>query len=108
MSYVPSPLYHNGLLYVLNDDGIITCLDATNGKPHFSQRLGGDYSASPLLLGDRIVLSSEQGLVTTIAAGKKYQQLGQLDLVDSIFATAAVGPDGVYVRTLKKLVKFAK
>lgn len=107
MSYVPSPLYHDGLLYVLNDDGIITCLDATSGKPFFSERLGGDYSASPLLFGDRVILCSEQGLVTTIAAGKKYEQLGQLDLVDSIFATPAVGPDGVYIRTLKKLIRFA-
>lgn len=108
MSYVPSPLYHNGLLYVLNDDGIITCLDANTGKPLFSQRLGGDYSASPLLLGNRIVLCSEQGLVTTIAAGNKYKELSQLDLVESIFATPAVGPDGVYIRTLKKLVRIAK
>ncbi|WP_254507718.1 outer membrane protein assembly factor BamB family protein [Anatilimnocola floriformis] len=110
MSYVPSPLYHEGLLYVLNDDGIITCLDAETGKPAFSQRLGGDYSASPLLLGDRIVLCSEQGLIITIATGKKFKKLSELDLEieNGMWATPAVSADGVYVRTLKQLVKFGK
>lgn len=108
MSYVPSPLYHDGLLYVLNDDGIITCLDTADGKPIWSQRLGGDYSASPLLLGDRIVLCSEQGLVITIAAGRKYEKLSELELPGGIWATPAVSADGVYVRTLKQLVRFAK
>lgn len=108
MSYVPSPLYHDGLLYVLNDDGIITCLDAADGEPIWSQRLGGDYSASPLLLGDRIVLCSEQGLILTIAAGRQYQKLGELELADGMWATPSVGPDGIYVRTLKQLVRFAK
>jgi outer membrane protein assembly factor BamB len=108
MSYVPSPLYHDGLLYVLNDDGIITCLNAADGLPIWSQRLGGDYSASPLLLGDRIVLCSEQGLLLTIAAGRKYEKLSELELPDGMWATPAVGADGVYVRTLKQLVRFAK
>ena len=108
MSYVPSPLYHEGLLYVLNDDGIITCLDALDGKPAWSQRLGGDYSASPLLLGNRVVLCSEQGLVITIATGRKYQKLSELELPAGIWATPAVSADGVYVRTLKQLVKLGK
>lgn len=108
MSYVPSPLYVDGLLYVLNDDGIITCLDAADGKPVWSQRLGGDYSSSPLLLGDRIVLCSEQGLVITIATGRKFQKLGELELPNGMWATPAAGPDGVYIRTLKQLIKFAR
>jgi outer membrane protein assembly factor BamB len=110
MSYVPSPLYHEGLLYVLNDDGIITCLDAADGKPVWSQRLGGDYSSSPLLLGNRIVLCSEQGLIITISTGRKYQKLSELDLgiENGMWATPAVSGDGVYVRTLKRLLKFAK
>lgn len=108
MSYVPSPLLFEGLLYVLNDDGIITCLDAATGKPAFSQRLGGDYSASPLLLGNRIVLCSEQGLVLTIATGRKFQKLSELELEDGMWATPAASADGVYVRTLKKLIRFGK
>jgi len=106
MSYVPSPLYSDGLLYVLNDDGVITCLDEAKGKPVWSKRLGGDYSASPLLVGNKIVLCSEQGLVTAIAAGRSFKELEQLDLAEPIFATPAITPAGLFVRTLKKLIRF--
>lgn len=106
MSYVPSPLFADGLLYVLNDDGVITCLDSVTGKPLFSKRLGGDYSASPLLVDGKIVLCSEQGLVTVIAAGREFKQLSQLDLVDPIFATPASTSRGLIIRTFKALICF--
>ena len=44
----PSPLLVGDALYVVNDGGILSCLDATTGETRWVQRLGGSYSASPV------------------------------------------------------------
>ncbi len=60
--YVPTPLYHAGKLYVLHDQGIVMCRDATSGKIGWKRRLQGNFNASPILVGDHLLVCNEEGV----------------------------------------------
>ncbi|MES2573283.1 MAG: PQQ-binding-like beta-propeller repeat protein, partial [Verrucomicrobiota bacterium] len=57
-------------LYFVSDGGIATCADARTGKVHWSERLGGDFSASPLEAEGRIYFQNETGIGFVVKAGK--------------------------------------
>lgn len=103
MPYVPSPLYHDGLLYIADDWGFGNCLDAKTGRFIWSQRLGGDFTSSPVLCGDRIYVANEAGEIYVLAAGRKYKQLAKNAMNDGIMATPTIAGNRIYVRTLSKL-----
>jgi outer membrane protein assembly factor BamB len=62
-------------LYIVNDLGIATCLDARTGTTHWRERLGGNYSASPIFADGRIYFLSEEGVATVLAPGTQFQKL---------------------------------
>ncbi len=73
---VPSPLVHDGRIYMIKNGGIVNCLDAETGKGLFKQRISarGSYYASPIVVGDNIYLTSGQGVVTVLrAADESYR-----------------------------------
>src|SRR3954447_14040146 len=43
-----SPILAEGLIYMISDDGILNCIEAANGKPLYTHRLGGRFAASPI------------------------------------------------------------
>ena len=63
---VPSLLYCQGKLFLLRDGGLLTCLEASNGREIFRERIGaaGQYIASPVVAGDKLVMASVEGIVT--------------------------------------------
>src|SRR4029078_11331845 len=61
MPYVPSPLYDAGVLYIVADWGIASCLDAKSGKPVWVHRLDDDFSSSPVKCGNRTYAANEAG-----------------------------------------------
>ncbi len=95
----PSPLLAGDELYVVNDGGILTCVDAATGTIHWQQRLGGTYSASPILADGRIYIQSEQGVVSVLAPGKEFRLLTRNTLDGSMLATLAVAGGSFFIRT---------
>lgn len=97
----PSLLYCRGRLYLLRDGGVLTCLEAATGKELFRQRIGaaGQYTASPIAAGDKIIAASVRGVVTVIQIDDKLNVLARNDFGDKIFATPAVAENKIYVRT---------
>lgn len=95
----PSPLLHDGLLYIISDTGVATCCDAASGKVEWTKRIAGNYSASPLLVDGRIYFFSEDGKTTVIKAGKKFEELAVNTLDDGCMASAAALEGALYVRT---------
>ena len=59
--YVPTPLYHAGKVYVVNDQGVITCRNAISGKIDWKRRLEGNFNASPVLVGDHLLVCNDEG-----------------------------------------------
>jgi outer membrane protein assembly factor BamB len=102
---VPSPLLVGDEIYLISDKGIATCLDAKTGRIHWTERLSGNYYASPLFADGRIYFFSREGRSTAIAPGKTFQPVGSGQLDGSICASPAAVNQALYVRTDKALYR---
>ncbi|OHB65602.1 MAG: hypothetical protein A2Y77_10955 [Planctomycetes bacterium RBG_13_62_9] len=96
-----SPLYCRGRLYLLRDGGLLTCLEAATGKELFRERIGapGQYIASPIVAGDKMIVASVPGVVTVIQVDNELKVLARNNFRESIFATPAVAENRIYLRT---------
>jgi outer membrane protein assembly factor BamB len=104
----PSPLIVGDELYVVNDGGIATCLDALTGSIHWQQRLGGNFSASPVFADGRIYFLSEEGVATVIAPGKEFKRLGANTLDGATLASIAVSGGSLFIRSHSHLYRIAQ
>lgn len=104
--HTPSMLLIGTELYMVSDAGIASCVDAKTGEVHWQERVGGNYSSSPLFAADRIYLLSEEGKVTVIAADKKFKVHSTGELGERTLASMSVADNALYVRTAKSLFKF--
>jgi outer membrane protein assembly factor BamB len=104
--HTPSPLLVGAELYMVSDNGVVSCLDAKNGKVHWEKRVGGNYSASPLAADGKIYLQSEQGVGLVLKAGKQFEQLAKNPLGEKTLASHAAADGALYIRTAKNLYKF--
>jgi outer membrane protein assembly factor BamB len=103
MPYVPSPLYHDGLLYIADDWGFATCVDANTGRFVWSKRLGGDFTSSPVMCGNNIYAANEAGTVYVFKTGRTYELLAKNEMNDGIMSTPTIAGNRIYIRTLGKL-----
>ncbi|MBP60247.1 MAG: hypothetical protein CMJ62_01865 [Planctomycetaceae bacterium] len=107
---VPSPIYHEGHVYLVKNGGILTCVNTQTGKRVYRKRIGpaGTYYASPILAGHRLYISSGGGRVTVIdVAAKTPRVLAQNEFGENIFATPAIVDDTLYLRTEQSLYAIA-
>ena len=95
----PSPLVVGDELYVVNDAGIATCIDARSGAIVWQQRLGGSYSASPVFADGRIYFLAEQGVTTVIVPGKDFRRLATNTLDGGLLASMAISGGAIFLRT---------
>lgn len=103
-----SPLVVGEELYVVSDKGIMTCLDIHSGEVHWTSRLGGNFSSSPLFADGRIYVSNRDGATFVIKPGKDYELLATNQLDGRIFATPAAVDRALYLRTDTALYKLEK
>ena len=102
--YVPTPVTHGDLLFLWSDKGIVTCVDAPTGEQVWQKRVGGDFSGSPVRVGDAIYCIEEDGVVYVIAAAKEYKSHGKFPLGEPSRATPAVANGLIFLRTESQLV----
>ena len=95
----PSPLVVGDEIYIVNDGGIASCLDARTGALIWQQRLGGTYSASPVFADGRIYFLAEQGVTTAIAPAKEFRRLATNTLDGGLLASMAVSGGSLFLRT---------
>ena len=97
--YVPSLLLRDGYLYAVMDAGVAACWDAATGKPQWKARLGGNYTASPVLVGDKIYATNEDGdTVIFKASSEQFEKLAENELGDDAFATPTIVGGLIYAR----------
>jgi outer membrane protein assembly factor BamB len=101
-SYTPSPVLHDGKLYVLTDTGMLSCFDAKTGKPYYQQeRLPKPYSfkSSPVGANGKLYLASENDDVIVVRMGEKFEVLATNTLKDQMFiGTPAIVDGEIYLR----------
>ena len=98
-AYVPSLLLADGLLYMVEDAGKVTCFEARTGRVVWEGKLPGAFSSSPVLAGGRIYVANEAGVTYVLKPGRTFELLAQNDLADGAFATPVVSGGRIYLRT---------
>jgi outer membrane protein assembly factor BamB len=101
----PSLLLAGDLLFMINDVGVASCLEAKTGTLVWKARLTGEYSASPILAGNRIYFFNEDGKTTVIEAGREFKVLGESLLDNGFMASPAVADGALYLRTRTHLYR---
>lgn len=96
---MPSPLLVDDLLYIVNDRGVATCLDAQTGEAVWSERLGGNFCSSPLLADGRIYVGNREGHVFVLKPGRKLELLADNQLEGAVMASPAAVDSALFIRT---------
>jgi outer membrane protein assembly factor BamB len=101
----PSPVVVGGLLFMLSNNGVLTCFEAASGKTVWRERIHGNYLASPIHDGRRIYCSSNKGKTTVVRAGRVFERLAENELESGFMASPAVAGDSLILRTKTHLYR---
>jgi outer membrane protein assembly factor BamB len=103
--HTPSALVVGDELYFVSDAGIASCVDAKTGDTHWSERLGGNFSASPVLAEGRIYFLNESGTMYVVKAAKNFEMISENSIGDKTLASPAVLDGALLIRSEKRLWK---
>jgi outer membrane protein assembly factor BamB len=98
-SYVPSILHYQGLLYMTNEIGVVTCADAASGARVWRHRLGGIFFASPVAGDGKIYMTSETGETFVLRAGRSPDVLAVNDIGERLIASPAIAAGRIFLRS---------
>jgi outer membrane protein assembly factor BamB len=107
-SYAPSIVQYQGLLYMTNEVGVVTCAAADTGTPVWKERLGGIFFASPVAADGKIYLLSETGEMYVLRAGRKAEVLAKNDLGERFLASPAISNGMIFLRADGRLFAIAQ
>ncbi len=97
--YVPSLLIRDGYLYGVLDEGIAFCWSAATGEEKWKSRLGGNFSSSPVLVGDQVYATNESGEFFVFAAQPdSFKKIAKNKLGDQVFATPTIVNSQIFHR----------
>lgn len=109
--YLTSTILYDNVLYTVRDGGILSTYSPSNGETHKQGRLEGaldKYYAQPVAGDGKVYLTSENGKVSVVKAGKEWELLAVNDLEEPTYATPALADGHIFVRTRKALYCFGK
>ena len=98
-SYVPSIVLYEGLIYMTNEIGVVTCAEAKTGAQVWRRRLGGVFFASPVAGDGKIYMVSETGTTFVLRAGRQPEVLAENDLGERFLASPAISNGRLYLRS---------
>ena len=107
---VPTPVTDGKYFYVVNDRGIMFCLDARTGAEVYAQQRlkPGTYSGSPVLADGKIYVTNEDGLTTVVAAGPKFEVIAENPLSEYVLSSPAISDGQIFIRTAQHLYAIGK
>ena len=106
--YVSSLVYYDGLVYMANDAGIVTAVDASTGEKVWQQRVEGIFTASPVAADGKVYLLSETGDAIVLRAGRQPLVLERNALGQRMVASPAVSNGQFFIRTDDHLICIGK
>ena len=96
---IPSPLIIDDLIFMVNEGGVVTCVEADSGNQVWKGRIGGKHWASPLYAAGNIYFFSMEGRVTVISAGREFKLLAQNEFDAGFIASGAVADTALILRS---------
>ena len=106
---MPSPILVDKQLYVMNDGGILTCVDAISGDVEWRERVGGEFSASPTYANGLLYFSDREGKTTVVKPGRELNIVAE-NKIDGTAHMASITPyeNSFLLRSKKGLYRIGK
>ncbi|MCY2986646.1 MAG: PQQ-binding-like beta-propeller repeat protein [Planctomycetota bacterium] len=99
IAHVPSPLLIGKELFVIDNGGVATCVDALTGREYWRERLEGAHDASPIEVSGRIYFCNREGKTTVLSVGTEFRTLA-INQLDGVFrASPAVADGALFLRS---------
>jgi len=98
-----SPVSDGELIWLLNTEGGLICYEVASGQQVWLHEFDDMFQASPSLVGDKLMLISEEGVVVIVKAGREFVEIGRSELGEACFATPAFAEGKVYIRGVENL-----
>jgi outer membrane protein assembly factor BamB len=107
---VPTPVSDGQHLYIVNDKGVVYCLDAKTGKEVYGQQRlkTGTYSASPILGDGKIYVTNEEGVTSVFKTGPQFELLAENAMEDYVLSSVAISDGQIFLRTAQFLYAIGK
>jgi outer membrane protein assembly factor BamB len=102
-SYVPSPVIVGDYFLVVADNGIASCYRAATGERQWKERIGRHYSASLLAAEGRAYFLSDDGVMSIVKPGSKYDLVSKCELGEACFSSPAISQGQIFLRAEKHL-----
>ncbi len=94
----PCPVLVDDLLFMVNNRGIVRCFDARTGQVHWTERIRGEYRASPVVAEGRIYFLNMDGLCTVVQASDRFRLVVENSLDDRTLASPAISDGRIFIR----------
>lgn len=105
-AYVVSPTAHDGLVYIMSDGGILTCLDAETGAVVYEggrPPVPSTFFSSPVVFGGHLYMTSEEGETFVVPTGREHSIARTNSLGEPVYASPALSEGTIYMRGLRHL-----
>lgn len=97
--YVPMVVAHEELMFLWHDGGIVTCIHRDDGEVLWRERIGGNFSGSPVRVGDYLYCIDQNGVVIVLRASSEYELIARNELGEASRATPAIAGGRMFLRT---------
>ncbi len=104
----PSPILVDDLIYMVNDAGIFSCVEAQTGRQVWVNRVGGNYTSSPVYGDGKLYFFSQDGDCPVLEPGREFKLLAKNKLEDGCMASPAIADNALLVRTRTHLYRIEK
>jgi outer membrane protein assembly factor BamB len=94
-----SPIAVGDLLYLVSEDGVVTCIEANTGQPVWQNRLSGQFSASPAYADGHLYFANQDGATYVLEAGRSFKLISVNKLDDGCMASPAIAGRSIFLRT---------
>ena len=103
LPYVPAAVGVNDSIFLWTDNGVVICLDPKTQKTRWHERVGGNFSGSPICVDGKLYCIEESGKVIVVDAGSEFRLLGENPIGDPSYSTPAVANGRLYLRSFHRL-----
>lgn len=94
----PSAVLYDGLIYMVHDGGVLTCLDAKDGSVVYKKRLGNRYQGSAVAGDGKVYFVAIDGETTIVRAGRTFDPIGKPTIAESVYSSPAIAGRQLFLR----------